>query len=1045
MSDFTILLQGLLNPEKTIRSEAEARLEEYLKTSPAEVGTRFAVSMGDPHDSIASLSAVLFRKKILDSNIFSQFDATTKSSLISSLVSLVTPSKTISLQKKIGDILTNIANNYEWSGPFFDLIVKWGSIIELKELTLYLLEISVEFPALLNILEASSDNVIQMLSNFVVDSNPDISLSAVNTLASLLSGLKEETKVMKYSGLSSTIVNVLAAGNSAKLGATLASIANLTEVYPRFWKDNIASFVKILASIATSQIDSDTRSAAVEVLITLVQRGPGMIKKDSNTVIEICQSAMNLAYEIDFKDDVKEWTEDETDLSVTNNDPYSLGKDLLSKASKFLEASHVLPFFLQAIPAFLKDADWAKQHTALLTIGFIAEGCHTKFQENLSELLNMIIPFASSNNPRLVWAFSTTVGLLSTEFEPVIECTYHSIILPALLNILTTNSNIKVLTQTVSALVNFTRGVLTDDNDDKTPVTNYAADILKTLAMLLQNNGSFKLANETLGAISTIATAMEDQFSVYYGEFMPVLKNLVTMAFNTPEQQEVRANCIRCMGHCVESISSSPGEYYEDVKGIINGLISLKAALDTEDPSTLAINEVVSQFADCLKADFLPYLDIFMPDLLSKAGAEVDMAFTDAEVELPTGMKSVSLDFKGQGSKQLAVNTTVLQHKIKACRILFDIVSSVKLGFTPYIEATLKVITPLFTYTFNSDIRKYSQKTAVAILVSQSSQNAESLLILLTPVFIQALNLPKSSPKDIKVTLKALLACLEHVENKAVIGLATANNIAAATANSVKNLFERKNLRKSELKDFEDPDLYTDEIEAIAEEEETDDKILSGVMEIVGMLLKGFKKEFQTTFLSYFKSLYGEIFFRDSATENEILSAVCIFDDYVENTQDLLWSGPNSPILDQMIKYSTHKNANIKQSAVFGLGICAQVAEPSAFSPFLSKSIEAVQTILTSPSSRSEEYTISTDSAVGALGKIAIFQQNSLIESWLNYLPIKSEPEEAQNVHSLFLTNFDKVKVFPRTQTIIRELIEINKQEQVLDQASLALINQISA
>ena len=1044
MSEFATLLSRVLSPDNSTRTEAEAALASLLSTSSISVAQSLLETIGSADINISSLSAVLFRKKIVDSLLFSSFDSIAKSTILSSLVSLIVPSRPLSLLKKIGDILANIANTDNWALDFFRLVVSWGAVPELKELTLYLFEISVEFSTLLPILEQNIENVVSLLTNFMNDSSKDIVLSSVNTLASLLSGLSDESKVLKYSKLAVPMIQALkSATTEEKLRTALASIADLTETQPRFWKDVVPEFVSTITTIANAEIDPDTRSSAVEVLVTFVQRAPGMIKKNSIAIVEICQAAMNLTYRIDFQENLKEWTSDESDFDVVNNDCYSLGKDLLNKAAKFLEAANVLPFFMRVIPEFLKDNDWVKQHTALLTVGFIAEGCHDKFKENLTEIIAMILPFASSENPRLQWAFSTTVGLLCTEFEPFIQISYHSLIVPAFINILTTSNNIKVITQTVSALVNFTRGVLVENNSDSSPVTLYAQTILKTLAGLLQNTTSFKLMNETLGAISTTATAMEDQFAPYYSEFMPALKNLVTKTFTTPEQQEVRANCIRCMGHCVESISEHPNESFEDVKTIMSGLVALKNTLDSEDPAALAINEVVSQFSDCLKLEFMPFLEVFMPDLLNKANAAVDIALTDSDVELPTGMNAVTFDFKGQGSKQLAVNTTVLQHKIKACRILYDLVSSLKTGFNPYVEATLKVLTPLFNYSYNADIRKYSIKTVVAIFICQDSQTSETLLRILAPMFVQSLASPKSSPEDLKRTIKGLQSCLDYVSNKAVIGLATANEIASTLANCVKSLFERKVVRKTELKGYDDPDMYSEEIEILKEEDEIDDKILSGVMEVVGMLLKGFKKEFQTTFLNYFKNLYGEIFFRDHATDNEILAAICIFDDYVENTSDLIWNNGNSPILDQMLKYATNQNANIRQSAVFGLGVCAQAIDSAQFSPFLNKAIESIKTILADSKARTDEYTIATDCAVGALGKIALYHNNSLIEDWLNYLPIKAEIEEAQSVHSLFFANFEKLKGFPRTRVVLSELAKITQEEQVLDQNSLNALNEV--
>ena len=1040
MSDFTNLLSGVLNPDKAIRSESETKISDLLTTSPQTLAAHLLASMSTPDESISSLSAVLFRKKIVDTGSFAQFDSQFKSSSLTELVSLVSAGKSLSYLKKIGDILANIASNDDWSTQFFSLSISWGATPGLKELSLYLMEISVEFPKLQKIVEQYSDNIVSMLTGFFTDPNVETILSAVNTLAAMLTGIQEEAKVMKYAHCAAPMIQALVSTTTGeRLKVTLTSVADLTEAYPRFWKDVAGPFVKVMTTIANSQLDSDTRSAAVEVLVTFIQRAPGIVKKDNTVVVDICQTAMQLTYDVDYKEELDEWTKDMTDLSVTNNDTYSLGKDLLSKSATFLEAANVLPFYLQTIPTWLKDSDWVKQHTALLTVGFIAEGCHDRFKENMHEILSMISPFATATNVRLQWAYLTTVALLCSEFEPDIQSSFSSVIMPSLLNIMTTSSNVKVTIQAVSALVNFTRGVLADEEDfEPAPVVTYSQTTLKTLAGLLTNTASPKLMSETLAAISITSTAMEELFAPYYAEFMPVLKTLVTQSFDTPQQKEVRANCVRCMGNCVESISENPGSNLDDVKTVMNGLMALKGTLDSDDPTSLAINEVISQFSDCLKSDFLPYMEVVMPELLSRASATVDIGFTDAETELPTGMNSVTFDLKGQGSKQIAVNTTVLQHKIKACKILFDLVSSLKSSYAPYARTTLDLMIPLFSYTFNKEIRKYSIKTVVAVFNSFDPVTAETLLPVLAPAFIQNMASEKSSPQDIKRTVKSLTACLEHVPNKAVIGLAAANEISMTAASCVKQVFDRKTQRKVEMKGFEDPDLYTDEMEAIKEEEEIDDKIMSGVMELVGNLLKGFKREFQSTFLQYFKNLYGEVFTSATATENEILAAICIFDDYVENTQDLMWTNSTSPILQQMLKYSHHKNANIRQSAVYGLGVCAQSTDSNTFTPFFNETLKQVRAVLADAKSRSEEYTIATDCAVGSFGKLALFHNSTLLEEWVNYLPIKAEVEEAQTVHKMFLRNFDKVKGFERSLVVVNELKTI--MDELLDSEGLNLL-----
>lgn len=665
----------------------------------------------------------------------------------------------------------------------------------------------------------------------------------------------------------------------------------------------------------------------------------------------------------------------------------------------------------------------------------------------------MILPFANSTNPRLQWATATTLGLLCSEFEPTIEVTHHSRILPAIVTLMTA-PNMKVQTRGTSALVNYTRGLLAEDETDPAEsLTQYAPTVLQTLATLLSasvSNNSFNLMQEVINAISTTASALQSSFAPFYNEFMPALKTLVTMPTSTPQQQEIRANCIRCIGYMIESISEVSENYLEDAKAIMTGLVNLKTSLDAEDPASLAVNEVISNFADCLKEQFEPFMHVFMPELLTRAQATVDITLTDADEgdDLNPGMNAVTFDLKGEGKKQLAINTTTLQHKIKACRILYDLVSSMGKSFAPYIEQTIATMTPLFNYAYNADIRKYSIRTvACTVGATKDAFQAEALLRVLFPIFTQTLKGTNQTPDDVKRTLKALLFVLESVENVAVVGLGYANELATTLSVQTKTVFTRKVSRNTEMQKYTDPELYSEELEELNAEEVVDNRILRTVMEIVGKLLKNFKKEFQTTFLTNFKDMYAQLFFKEKATEEELLSAVCIFDDYVEFTQDLMWDSGRSRLMEQMLKYSTHKNPELRQSAIYGVGVCAQTVDTATFSTYVNNAVDSVRLILTDPNARTEEYNIATDCAVGALGKIAVYHRNDLIEEWLNNLPIKAEPEEAQNVHKFFLSNFNNLKSFSRATTIVEELIRLNRDEpkaEVLDKAGLEMLTQIT-
>lgn len=128
---------------------------------------------------------------------------------------------------------------------------------------------------------------------------------------------------------------------------------------------------------------------------------------------------------------------------------------------------------MKLIPAHLQAQHWANQHTGLLAIGIISDGCHDVFTNIFPHIISTILPFANSESPRLKWALMTTIGLLCTEFEPDIENIYHSQIIPAISNCLTQNNFTRVQSQASACLINYSRGLLVDNGNPDLALTPY--------------------------------------------------------------------------------------------------------------------------------------------------------------------------------------------------------------------------------------------------------------------------------------------------------------------------------------------------------------------------------------------------------------------------------------------------------------------------------------------------------------------------------------------------------------------------------------------
>ncbi|CAG9310241.1 unnamed protein product [Blepharisma stoltei] len=1022
MVDFEKILISILSTEKATRQHGEANLEALLKSSPEQAcyGLISAISTSNPE--IAGLAAILFRKKLLDEEYIKTIPESSCINVKSSLIGLVMPEKPLSLLKLIADDLVGLAVINNWAHELMSFMGQWSSSENstIKQFSMYLFELATEHSGMMVVMSQNADSVMTIMWNALQCPENNVRLSACKTIMTFMIGLSDEIIINKYVQALDYILDltaqVLKEGNYVPdhLCQVLFTLAELTEAYPRLWKEKIEKLASNMSGIARNyQLATELRAAAIEVIITLIKKIPGRLKKNVYFIQEILALGFSLTTEVDFPYDLDGWNQEGPELVVIQNDPYSLGKDLLLRMANFLQEA-IFPYAMQLIPAHLQAPHWANQHTGILAIGIISEGCKPNIRQILPHIISTLTPFANSDSPRLKWAVMTTIGLLCSEFHPELQNAYHFEILSAILSCLSSNNLAKVQAQASASMVNYSKGLLYKNSSKDLALFPYLSTLIQHfLSILTSPSSPLFLLQEALNAIAMIACASESNFAPYYHQLVYGLRKLINSNGNSPAEKEVRATCIKCLGCIIESVGEAGDAFKDDAVSLLDDLMRIRSTLNDADQVFQAINEVLSYFASSLKERFAPYLEVLIPQIFAHAEQVIDFKFADAESAdalcLDQGMSALQFELRGLGKKQLAISTTCLENKIKACKILYDLVSSLGVSFSPYVDQAAQILSKLITFPYNSVIRKYSLKAVQNLQSCCASQTqAELFLRTLVPNFIIAL--AKSgvrNPGACNKQLRVLLRCMKKVQNVGVIGISSAQELSRKLAMCLNEVLNRKNCRSHEQINLAEQDLYEEELAEFEESERIDDEILQKTMEIVGILLKSYKTQFQPIFLQEFKSIFGEFLYKPNATENETLFSLCMFCDYVEFTHDIFFSNTSSPIVEQFIKNCYHHNPDIRQSAAYGLGLSAYFGDPTAFRIYLQESIKAINYMLNLPDSRSEKLLVSSECAAGALGKIALYHASELIPNWLNWLPFKSDPEEAQIAHTLLFDNIN--------------------------------------
>ena len=116
---------------------------------------------------------------------------------------------------------------------------------------------------------------------------------------------------LKLDGLIPPLFTVVSAllhsGDETYVRDILLELLDIAEGEPRLFKRNCREHLSLLLAVMSGHdptnpslaLDSETRSSAMELVVTLVESRPGLVRKDEVQMCAICESLMALLLEIE--------------------------------------------------------------------------------------------------------------------------------------------------------------------------------------------------------------------------------------------------------------------------------------------------------------------------------------------------------------------------------------------------------------------------------------------------------------------------------------------------------------------------------------------------------------------------------------------------------------------------------------------------------------------------------------------------------------------------------------------------------------------------
>ncbi|EGR27812.1 kap beta 3 protein, putative [Ichthyophthirius multifiliis] len=491
---------------------------------------------------------------------------------------------------------------------------------------------------------------------------------------------------------------------------------------------------------------------------------------------------------------------------------------------------------------------------------------------------------------------------------------------------------------------------------------------------------------------------------------MPGLQNLLsTVPRDTIQQISLRVHTIECIGYLLTSIKDNKELFQKDSTVIMNSLIGMQKQFSQEkdDLHHPPILIVYGQIAEAMQGDFSHYLPLVFPyvfqGLTLSIEAKIDEPLSAQTKNNTTNGKIQKVTFDLHmlgGLKTLELNTAALEQKIEAFHSLYQIANATKTSFYPYAQQTLDVLLEHMSYRNSKAIKENSIKTLVTILQALPIQERTVALNKIVPKVIQQFqNAIKIQNDEEIVLLQANLAeCFKTIQSQETLNTEFGTQILQCLSESLSLC---KLLKKDVKKEYANEDMDEATQEEFEEKYDEANEIMQNMIDIIGQIVRLFPTLENVVVNSILPDFF-EVFTKENSTDSELNTSLCTFDEFLQYCSVQLFSKAFPDILTKFIDLAkNYQDSNVKQSSVFGIGLCAKRASVEQFTPFLNLALETLNELYTSSQSTVFE------NVIACIFKIALYQindqglKNNLFLKSFEKMPIKEDLEEACNLHEL--------------------------------------------
>jgi len=1077
-TDHLSVLKSFLSNDPAVQREAEATLNQIAQNDPNGSMDLYISALDSQEANVAELAAVSMKKYHLQ--IFKEYERiqTDKLELLEKKVValLADGSHSLKLYKRLIEILVLVYGNSEETHAYLlktILSLENGQNNKIKISIMYFIELLCESCFNEDHLKGISGDLTQLFEKYITDSDINVAIAAIKSIISFLSSIEEASFVKKFSSILPVLLQTLisAVKQDEDSGISIIqSLGDLIEAHPLFIKPIIEDLLVTLTEIMkTNQFTEGMRTQAMNCIETLANKCDVALRRSEvfkKTVIPAFMEVLCEVKEITLE----EWLEDLEGQTISKNDPYYTAQDAIAKISDSLKSKFLLPQFIPFITHCIQNDQWYAKHAGYVAIGVLAEGSSATFKGELDQIMQLVLPGLNHQDPRVAYAATTAVALLSSEYSPDLQKNYSKVILESLVNMMNNDQVLRLQLHACRTIVNYFEKIADDEEDCKMFIP-YADVLLSALKKLFQKSLGLNtdvLLEDVLNAISMLSSVFDLEFAKYANEFLPGLKQLLDTVPNTDEKHtNIRLNAIECMGFIVTSMRSLDG-FAAEVDQMMEYFVNHQKRIAKDDPEQACIMDVYTQISSHMNEDFVKYLPHIFERILEAYDIEVKLAtHLDSEIQ-DLAKKKFALTGKVDSNlltfDNFVFDTSAFAIKMAASNTVFSISRNLRKAFYPYISYTLPLVVKYFDFHVK-EISKKALKTMKALnMACTDEKDMADIFTNCLPHLLKAIHTStlKEDVVNVHYILRQLNKGLDFL-TQPILSDSVISTLIDGLSQVLTFCDQEKKKVIAETKSLED---YDDEKkEEIEKNYEDVNNLMQIVMEISGTLLKYYGEKVEGLIGNGIAPYYYNFLMngQDSFSQNELLYSVCLFCDILEYSSMNMFNKASSGALQKFLELcKKQENLDIIHSSVFGLGVISKRMDKTSFKEVQGDILQVISDIITASDAFSEAKASLTENAISSLGKVALYQSEKsdkfsedLMLKFLQFLPLKNDFEEAQAAHKMLLQevmnkNEALICGSPEVQkALVTAISNINKvnldnpESEILDDESKNLITQV--